>query len=112
MEDSSAIILVVSLLVLIYAIVSLLLPFFVLRIRNEMISMNKKMSKLIDLLTDTRKASDTTVHNSWQEARSQKPKQTRPQQVVGGGRRVKICPHCGEKNDQQDEICVFCSKPL
>lgn len=44
---SAALTLVVTLFVIIFAIVSFLLPFFVLRIRDEIISINKKMSQLI-----------------------------------------------------------------
>lgn len=41
------------LFILITAILAFLMPFFVLRIRNEIISMNKKMSKLISLLENS-----------------------------------------------------------
>ena len=43
---------VVILFLLIAAILAFLMPFFVLRIRNEIISMNKKMSKVVALLRE------------------------------------------------------------
>jgi len=39
---------------LIVAIMAMLMPFFVFRIRNEIISLNKKMSELISLLADSK----------------------------------------------------------
>ena len=41
---------IVSILVLVFGIMGLLLPFFVFRIRNETISTNKKLARIIELL--------------------------------------------------------------
>jgi len=40
---------VITVFILIAVVLSFLMPFFVLRIRNELISMNKELSKLIEL---------------------------------------------------------------
>lgn len=50
MEAFGLFYIIVAIFLIIVAILSLLMPFFVLRIRNELISMNKKMSELIELL--------------------------------------------------------------
>ncbi|MBW1715844.1 MAG: hypothetical protein JRJ77_08480 [Deltaproteobacteria bacterium] len=50
MEAFGVFYMIVAIFLIIVAILSLLMPFFVLRIRNEIISMNKKMSELIELL--------------------------------------------------------------
>ncbi|MCF8112148.1 MAG: hypothetical protein K9J85_11775 [Desulfobacteraceae bacterium] len=99
MEDSPGIALIVALLLLIYAIVTFLLPFFVLRIRNEMISMNQKMSQLIKLL-------------GGKEQFAAKSQYVDKMEMDHKGRKIKICQHCGAKNRPQDYNCVRCSKPL
>jgi len=48
---------IIVLFLIIAAILAFLLPFFVFRIRNEMISMNKKMSVLIQALSDNKHSS-------------------------------------------------------
>ena len=59
MEAFGAFYIIVAIFLIIVAILSLLMPFFVLRIRNEIISMNKKMSELIELLAGQRSAVKT-----------------------------------------------------
>lgn len=41
----------IFLFLIIAAILAILLPFFVLKIRNEIVSMNKKMAKIIEILS-------------------------------------------------------------
>ncbi|WP_083777260.1 double zinc ribbon domain-containing protein [Desulfohalobium retbaense] len=36
----------------------------------------------------------------------------KPKIVDSRGRRVKVCPHCGRKNKDDDYICMSCSKPI
>jgi len=62
------------LFVLIGSILAFLLPFFVLRIRNEIISINKKLSTLIDILSEA-KGENTKVYTSC--------------------KKVKTCKYCG-----------------
>ena len=78
-----------GLFVLVVAVLAFLLPLFVLRIRNEIISMNKKMSTLVRLLGDNEHI-----------------------QLTDTGKRVKICSSCGAKNRQEDYTCINCNEPL
>ena len=49
---------VVAGFLILVAILSLLLPFFVFTIRNEIVSMNKKLGVLIQVVNDTKNPSD------------------------------------------------------
>jgi hypothetical protein len=42
--------LIVGFFVIVAAILAVLIPFFILKIRNEVVSMNLKLDKLVDLL--------------------------------------------------------------
>jgi hypothetical protein len=86
--------LAVYVLILVAAVLALLMPFFVLRIRNEIISMNKKMTALINILRDNE--SITNI------ARIEDPGYS--------GRMMKICPECGRKNRLEDTRCTNCGK--
>jgi hypothetical protein len=76
-----------AILVLIFCIASFLLPFFVLRIRNEVISMNKKLDKFLNIQEQT-----TTS--------------------IPVKRREKICTNCSARNRLEDYTCTSCSNPL
>jgi hypothetical protein len=78
---------------LIVAILALLMPFFVFRIRNEMISMNKKMSVLIELLSGSK--SDVAA-----------------KYITSSDKQIKVCPFCGAGNRLDDYSCMGCSKPI
>ena len=85
----------VSLIILIAAILAFLLPFFVFRIRNKVISIDRKMDVIIELRAGGSGNTDT------------------------GGILKKIgirtyrdCPHCGTKNRSDDYTCIACSKPI
>ena len=73
------------------AILALLLPFFVLKIRNEVVSMNKKMSELIEILGGI--GGDTNLRKY-------------------KGKKIRICPHCGAKNRPEDWVCLNCSERI
>lgn len=98
MEDASGIALIVGLLVLIYAIVTFLLPFFVLRIRNEMISMNKKITRLVVLLGDEK---EVVGRNKGQASIQEYEEENL----------ITVCPHCGAENEPDDYNCIKCGKP-
>lgn len=83
---------------LIVAILALFMPFFVFRIRKEMISMNKKMSVLIELLSDSK----SDVASSDVEAKY----------LTSSGKQIKVCPSCGTGNSLDDYSCMGCSKPI
>lgn len=69
-----------------YAIILIMVPFYVMRIKKESIEMNSNMKIIINLL-------------------SSKP-------AAQAASDVKICPSCG-KNNRRDEIsCIHCSARL
>ena len=86
---------VVSLIILIAAILAFLLPFFVLKIRNKAISIDRKMDVIIELL------GGGTVNTDAGGILKKIGIQT-----------YKDCPHCGTKNRSDDYTCMACSKPL
>ena len=89
--------LLLPILILIYAIVTFLLPFFVLRIRNELISTNKKLDTLISLAKG-----DTQISRN----------QMRGRQTDSQGREIEKCIHCGGNNRAGDLTCAWCGKQL
>ena len=80
------------LFLIVVATLSLLLPFFVLRIRNEIISVNEKLSTVIRLIGDEQKDGNVEVDHK--------------------GRKVKTCQHCGLKNRAEDWMCYSCNQPI
>jgi uncharacterized membrane protein len=81
---------VITIFVLIAIVLAFLMPFFVLRIRNELISMNRKMARLIELLS------------AREDARGE----------VSTSGRIKVCPHCNAKNRQEDHVCLNCGNSI
>jgi cell division protein FtsL len=80
----------VTIFLLIAAILAILMPFFVLRIRNELIEMNQKISQMVEILG----GKDAVIA------------QLEPATVL------KTCPSCGADNRQEDYMCIRCGKPL
>lgn len=93
---SGLVALVVVVFLIALAVLSFLLPFFVFRIRNEMIAMNKKMSELVRIV-----GGESEVKES--EGREEK---------FAKGEMVAICPHCDTKNSPDELNCLKCGKPL
>lgn len=88
------------LLLAIYAIVLLLLPFFVIRIRNEVIQLNRAHQRILALLEAVIPA-------------DKKPKpQAEPKVVFTGDRTVRVCPACEKQNEMQDAKCAQCGAKL
>ena len=86
-----------GLLILIVGIFTLLVPFFVFKIRNEVVKMNRKMDKIIDLLGN-QKITDV-------------PYKVEPSSY-GTDNKIKICQKCGQKNRYEEVSCVKCGYPL
>ena len=84
---------IVTVFLIIVAILAFLMPFFVLRIRNEMIKLNEKMTKVIELLG----GKDITPKSEYSPA---------------SGKKIKRCPHCDAKNREEDFTCINCGKVL
>jgi hypothetical protein len=93
MEGIAALYGIWGIFLLILAIMALFMPFFVFRIRNEMISMNQKMSVLIELLSGSKK--DVAA-----------------KYITSSGKKIKRCPSCGTKNRLEDNSCMSCGKPV
>ena len=76
----------IAILLIILAVLAILMPFFVLKIRNETISINKKLSTIITLLGGSEKTATSKL--------------------------VKICPFCKTKNRAFDYVCINCGKEM
>jgi hypothetical protein len=75
-----------GLIIVVLAVLAALMPVFVLKIRNETISINKKLSKIIMLLEGSE---DTTL-----------------------SKLTKVCPFCQTKNKALDLVCTNCGKAM
>jgi predicted nucleic-acid-binding Zn-ribbon protein len=93
MEGLGALSGIVSILILIAVILAFLMPFFVLRIRNEIISMNQKMAELVKILGGTNKNYSNV-------------------ELTKSGRKLKKCMQCGTLNRYEDDKCMNCGAPL
>ncbi len=93
MEGLGALSGIATIFILIAIVLAFLIPFFVFRIRNEMISMNQKMSELVRILGGNK----TNYSNV---------------EVTSSGKQVKKCLYCGIKNRLEDSKCVACGMPI
>jgi len=76
----------ISVFLFIAGIMAIFIPFWVFRIRNEVIEMNKKMDKLVTM----------TGHQAGVESRD----------MNDPG--IKKCTKCGTKNRTADSTCINC----
>ena len=84
---------IVTIVILIAVVLAFLMPFFVLRIRNELISMNQKMTELVKIL------GGSNTNNSNVE-------------FTKSGKKVKNCMQCGTNNRYEDYTCMKCGSAL
>jgi hypothetical protein len=70
----------------IVGLLAVLMPFFVLRIRNELIVMNRNLERLIELVESS----------------------PRPLAVTGTHGAPRFCRNCGSPNRPEDTICSTC----
>ena len=84
---------------LIVAVLAVLMPFFVLRIRNEMISLNRKMEILVTIAQEKHPPPPTGS-----------VKTTRVR--TAGGNIVRICGACGMRNRDAERACTRCGQAL
>jgi hypothetical protein len=92
--------LLLIILAIVFAVLLFLLPFFVFRIRNEIIELNQTMRRLHVLV-------DAVIPDA------KKPKPApRPQEVLVDGQLMRVCPKCGVKNDFQNQRCSGCKTQL
>jgi zinc-ribbon domain len=89
---------IVGLLMLIFSVLMFMLPFFVFKIRNEVVAMNKKLETIIDIMgSQSVFFEDPEAHTAF---------------ATDAGSKYRICPSCGAKNREKDHTCINCSKPL
>lgn len=92
--------LVLMILAAVFTVLMFLLPFFVFRIRNEIIDLNQTMRRMHALI-------DAVVPDS------KKPKPPpKPQEVMVDGQLMRVCPNCQTKNDFQNRKCSSCKAVL
>lgn len=86
-------------LIIIAAVLAFCMPFFVFKIRNQVVDINKKLARVIELLEVQAPGAETS--------------ETVPQvERDNKGRKIKICPKCGEKNRAEDWKCIHCGKTI
>ncbi len=83
MDNVGGAFVLLPIVIIIGAVFLFLMPFFVFKIRNQTIEMNKKMNQIIELLGG---------------------------QVTGP--KYKICKSCQAKNSPVNNYCLGCGKPL
>jgi len=81
---------------IIAAIMSIFIPFWVFRIRNEIIAANKRLESLVKLLTPS-----AANHN--------KPAADAP---VAAKMLYKSCPECGHQNEIEEKMCTSCRQRM
>jgi len=86
-------------LILIAGILTICMPFFVLKIRNQVVDINRKLARVIELLE---------IQTNGAEASTAVPRV----EVDGEGRKIKTCAKCGGKNRAEDWKCVHCGEVL
>jgi Flp pilus assembly protein TadB len=85
-------------LALLYAILMLLLFFFVWRIRRDVQSANQQLRRIEDLLLQLQgKSSQAPASSNQNDDR---------------GRLIRLCENCGRKNSLQDVQCMGCGEVL
>ncbi|VAW38370.1 hypothetical protein MNBD_DELTA04-214 [hydrothermal vent metagenome] len=91
MYGSDALFAIVSIIIIISGILAIFIPFWVFRIRNEIIKTNKLLARLIELNGGINP--DHYIIDS-----SAKP--------------TKQCPKCGKANKKMDSTCIYCGTNL
>ena len=98
MEGMGALYGILLILLIIIATLALLVSFFVFRIRNEIISINKKMSVFIKLLDGLK----IDIASSEVEDKI----------ISSSDNHIKTCPSCGVGNRLENHSCMGCGKAL
>ena len=88
-----------GIIILMAVVLAFCMPFFVYKIRNQVVSINEKLARVIELLEA--------------QAPEFEPSETVPRvEIDGKGRKIKICPNCSGKNRAEDWKCVHCGMAL
>lgn len=87
-------------LLVFYAVILALLPFFIIRIRNEVIQINRTHQRILALL-------EAVI------PKDKKPKPpAEPEVVYDGKKTVRICPDCQTENEMWEKACTKCQRRL
>lgn len=92
-EATGKLMALLTILLVVAGIMAIFIPFWVFRIRNEVIEMNKRMKRMVELL-----GSDKQVR-------------TETGTIIQGDK-YKICPACGKKNRLVDYTCLHCQQAI
>ncbi len=92
MEAIAGISVIIYLFLLVAGIMAIFIPFWVLRIKNETIAMNKRLDEVIKLLGGNPRDLKMTVGSF-----------SNP---------VKTCPKCSAANRMEDTACIVCGSML
>ena len=85
-----------AIFLIIAAIMSLFIPFWIYRIRNEAIAANKRLETLVKLLTPT----------------AANPANSSSAAPPAAKALYKSCPECGHENKMEEKICTFCRQRM
>ena len=92
---------IITIILLAAAVLAFLIPFFIFKIRNQVISINGKMDRIIELLKGDILGTIETNETG---------EKVLPSRPAPDG--MKYCGYCGELNGRWDENCVKCGKPV
>lgn len=84
-------------IIVVVGILTFCIPFFIFKIRNEVIKMNKQMARIIELLEAGLFENETT-ETTYQTITNER------------GDRIKVCSKCEGKNLHEESKCVYCGQ--
>ena len=93
----------IAIAAVVFGLFTLFMPFFVYKIRNQVIKMNKKMDRIVEALERAYPAPEGT-----------KIKKVKDTNFIieptgkASDMRIKICKECGHKNYVKDFFCERC----
>ena len=79
---------------LMFVVLMFCVPFFIYKIRNQVVEMNKKMVLMTEYLR--------MIAYDIKQERS----------LDNKGREIKACPKCGKPNRPKDLKCIYCGEAL
>jgi hypothetical protein len=85
---------------IIFLILTFFVPFFIFKIRNEVVKMNNKMDTIIEILgssTTNKEIKESNEHNYTLEMSS-----------YGTDKKNKVCKKCGRRNTGDEHTCIEC----
>lgn len=88
-----------GIIIVMAVVLAFCMPFFVFKIRNQVVDINKKLARIIQLLEIQAPGDETSA--------------TVPRvEIDEKGRKIKICPKCAKPNHPKDLKCIHCGEIL